>query len=281
MSITLPTLLMLALPGALLPMCSETAWSQSPTSDASKSDRDALLEFERIQSEFARGLSVYRAAWRKLDKTPEFRAAAEAGDDATIQRLRARLVPPDKEAYCARFLHLAGEQAGRTAATRSLTWIVFEMGRRPDLVKSSLDELRASHLQNAELSHLLENEKLLRVLPGEEILPFLHAVVEETSHTELEAAALCARSRFYLRTWSGRSPSDADKAAAKADFRRAAKLAKCSTVGLWAEGERFEEEHLQVGMPAPDIRGRDLNGEPMSLLDFRGKVVLLDFWGDW
>lgn len=38
---------------------------------------------------------------------------------------------------------------------------------------------------------------------------------------------------------------------------------------------------LNVGTPAPDILGLDLRGENMRLSDFRGKVVLLYFWGDW
>jgi cytochrome oxidase Cu insertion factor (SCO1/SenC/PrrC family) len=33
-----------------------------------------------------------------------------------------------------------------------------------------------------------------------------------------------------------------------------------------------------VGHPAPDIEGKDVDGKPMNLRDFRGKVVLLDFW---
>jgi hypothetical protein len=36
-----------------------------------------------------------------------------------------------------------------------------------------------------------------------------------------------------------------------------------------------------VGGPAPEIAGKDLDGKPMKLSDFRGKVVMLDFWGDW
>lgn len=36
-----------------------------------------------------------------------------------------------------------------------------------------------------------------------------------------------------------------------------------------------------VGQPAPDVVGDDLDGVPFRLSDFRGKVILLDFWGDW
>jgi peroxiredoxin len=38
---------------------------------------------------------------------------------------------------------------------------------------------------------------------------------------------------------------------------------------------------LQPGKIAPDIVGKDLDGKSMKLSDFRGKVVLLDFWGFW
>jgi hypothetical protein len=32
---------------------------------------------------------------------------------------------------------------------------------------------------------------------------------------------------------------------------------------------------------APEIEGEDLSAEPRRLSDFRGKVVVLDFWGHW
>ncbi len=37
----------------------------------------------------------------------------------------------------------------------------------------------------------------------------------------------------------------------------------------------------QVGQLAPDISGEDLDGVPFRLSDYRGKVILLDFWGHW
>lgn len=36
-----------------------------------------------------------------------------------------------------------------------------------------------------------------------------------------------------------------------------------------------------VGMMAPDISGPDIDGVDFKLSDYRGKVVMVDFWGDW
>lgn len=36
-----------------------------------------------------------------------------------------------------------------------------------------------------------------------------------------------------------------------------------------------------IGEMAPEITGIDLDGVEFKLSDYRGKVVLLDFWGDW
>jgi peroxiredoxin len=38
---------------------------------------------------------------------------------------------------------------------------------------------------------------------------------------------------------------------------------------------------LQIGMVAPDIAGVDTDGTNFKLSDYRGKVVVLDFWGFW
>ena len=41
------------------------------------------------------------------------------------------------------------------------------------------------------------------------------------------------------------------------------------------------EVGVGVGKLAPEIKGKDLDGVEFKLSDYRGKVVMLDFWGDW
>ncbi len=50
------------------------------------------------------------------------------------------------------------------------------------------------------------------------------------------------------------------------------------TVREKAEAELFQIRHLAVGKEVPDIVGEDQDGQRFKLSDYRGKVVLLDFW---
>jgi hypothetical protein len=36
-----------------------------------------------------------------------------------------------------------------------------------------------------------------------------------------------------------------------------------------------------VGEMAPDITGPDTDGTEFKLADYRGKIVMVDFWGNW
>lgn len=53
------------------------------------------------------------------------------------------------------------------------------------------------------------------------------------------------------------------------------------TIGQKIEGMVFERENLQIGMPVPEIEGEDVDGVEFKLSDYKGKVVMIDFWGDW
>ncbi len=54
-----------------------------------------------------------------------------------------------------------------------------------------------------------------------------------------------------------------------------------STLGEMSAGALFEAEHLQVGMAVPDIASVDETNAAFKLSDYKGKVVLVDFWGFW
>jgi peroxiredoxin len=53
------------------------------------------------------------------------------------------------------------------------------------------------------------------------------------------------------------------------------------TFGDLARGKLFALRHLSLGMKAPDITGRDIDGREFKLSEYRGRVVILTFSGTW
>jgi thiol-disulfide isomerase/thioredoxin len=53
------------------------------------------------------------------------------------------------------------------------------------------------------------------------------------------------------------------------------------TLSQVAESRLDEMLNLAVGNPAPEIEGPGLDGKPLKLSGYRGKVVVLVFWGTW
>jgi len=79
-------------------------------------------------------------------------------------------------------------------------------------------------------------------------------------------------------------PAEADKLAAQGEkyLTTAAELLKDNPEQKKeAESMLNALRHIRVGKTPPDIQGPDLDGKAFKLSDYRGKVVLLDFWGNW
>jgi thiol-disulfide isomerase/thioredoxin len=58
-------------------------------------------------------------------------------------------------------------------------------------------------------------------------------------------------------------------------------LSRRQTLGEVAQARLDEIYNLTVGKPAPEIDGVGMNGKPLKLSDYRGRVVVVVFWGSW
>ena len=55
----------------------------------------------------------------------------------------------------------------------------------------------------------------------------------------------------------------------------------CASQYGWGGGGPPAYAEVRIGKAAPDIEGEDLDGAKFKLSDYKGKVVVIDFWGDW
>jgi len=116
----------------------------------------------------------------------------------------------------------------------------------------------------------------------------LKQIIEKTTKPRVKAdagfavgQALAARADEL-----GDKPAEAEKVAAEAEKYLTAAVDQFGKEDLTDKKEAAERElkafrTLRVGKEAPEISGKDLDGKEFKLSDYRGKVVLLDFWGNW
>jgi len=116
----------------------------------------------------------------------------------------------------------------------------------------------------------------------------LRTLLEKDGQPEVQGVACLALAQSLKARAEGLPEEQAEKLRKESEqlFDRAAeKYADVkfgrSTVGARAKGELNELRSLGVGKVAPEIEGEDADSKKFKLSDYRGKVVLLDFWGNW
>jgi len=220
-------------------------------------------------------------------------------------------------ALAVKLLELAEKYPDDPIALEVLTQAVWQVNTTPwpvELVGEDTARPRAfeliqrNHIQSDKLGPLCQ-----RVSYGfcKEYEAFLRAVLAKNSHRDIRATACLSLGHFlynrlqridlckeqpdlakdfaalYGKEYIAQLlRQDRDKAIkdAEAVLEQAAesygdvKLPGGDTAAERAQAELFEIRNLSVGKEAPDIEGQDQDGRRFKLSDYRGKVVLLDFW---
>lgn len=181
--------------------------------------------------------------------------------------------------FLPQFQEAASKHDATEAAVPFLIWIVRN-GRVAEPVSTALDTLVKHHTSSLAIGPVLDIVPNLATYLGEDqCTKLLERVLAAGSPPELHARALLARATMVM-TRTTDAGEDARKAAAK-DLETARKLTKDPTLIAALSRSDTKERGLTVGDRLPDVAGFDLEGLPLRLSDYRGKVVVLDFWGDW
>ncbi len=194
-----------------------------------------------------------------------FRPAREA--QAKGEKFQLDWAKHPSVSFVPRFVAFAKEHPGTDAAAAALV-LVVQNTRVEAEQKAAKETLLRDHRDS-----LLIKSVVHGLEPDD-----LRALAEKSPHAEVRGHAM-------LRLADLNAQAGEEKEALA--LYRAVKE-KYGDVAWWrgtmggrADGAIYEIEHLGIGKVAPEIEGEDLDGKPMKLGDFRGKVVVLDFWGDW
>jgi hypothetical protein len=113
----------------------------------------------------------------------------------------------------------------------------------------------------------------------------LKTVFDKNPHPKVKATALLVlgnRQQLRRREWDLPETKYADVLSqAQQYFQRIVDDFADTPAAAQAKKELKDAEVRGIGKVTPEIAGEDIDGKEFKLSDYRGKVVLLDFWGHW
>lgn len=221
-----------------------------------------------------------RSPYRELQAEYEAAVAAhdkalrDAPDRAARKELRRQRVEP---LFWPRFEELAAGGNGR--AVLWLAQHVTKAGlgpsetkaRRAELFRALVRDHAAAPWFGEALGDLGRARRDLGIDWQREALA---RVAKVNPSKEVQAQALGS----LAQTWMGK---DGDEAEATSILARLSEEYPDTKPGKEAADKIYELQHLVVGKVAPDFAASTIDGYDFKLSDFRGKAVLLDFYGFW
>ncbi len=274
----------------------------SPALRAQDGSSAAAETFQVIQSEFESASQEWMASYNK---------AREGGADrAELSKMVASR--PNPKDYVARIKAIVTADATSADAGAASVWLITRGRVTGADLGFAMDVLAKHHMDSEEMETVMTSlsrnpapavsrfmAKALEGAQGDMLASALMASGEQLKSAASVARTLAAGTEEDLERYSGYYGREAAEVLKSADagayearavalFERliadeelSAVAFRRETMGAVAKRTLFELQNLSIGKVAPDIVGEDLDGTPMKLSDYRGKVVVLDFWGDW
>ena len=150
-------------------------------------------------------------------------------------------------------------------------------GGNKALIKECLNNLSGRFIQSPTLSrhmYMFGQSMYMTQDKPETIIPYLQKIRTTAKSREVQASAIYSMAEIV-----GRSASASDKK--RALYTELSTKYAETRYAKMGQSSLFELDNLQIGMVAPDFEIEDENGTKWKLSDYRGKVVVLDFWGFW
>jgi peroxiredoxin len=247
----------------LLLLSTVTILAQAPASPLATEIRAIIDEYE----------NSVRANTQKL---------IAAATEEEKNKFRASI--PSAGPYATKMMKLVQTNLDQPDVVKGVNWLVTGAAGFPE-GQEALKMLGTTFADRAGIAEAVKQMEY-HGLPAE---PVLKAVIEKNTHRDEKAAALYALGAIHFKNFD----ASADRVSAAASKSKALECFQ----QLYADYEDvtiqgfklsdtvakmfFEMTSLQVGCEAPEIEGKDADGVAFKLSDYRGKYVIVIFWGGW
>jgi hypothetical protein len=240
-------------------------WAQEPAEKKTRGEKEAAQE-------------RYEGLVREYEQAVTDRAKAFQQAKTDVERKSVLKMPPLPPRVAAGMLKLAEDYPKQPAALDAIVWIVRNASSSPESQKA-LEVFTRDHAKKGNLESLCLS---LAASGSEDGARLLRIITTANPHKEVKARASLSLAQCLMRSPHARSRKEAEDIleAVQKDYADVLSDGK-KTLGEAAKGLLFELRNLQIGMTAPEIEGADIDGKKFKLSDYRGKVVVLHFWGSW
>jgi hypothetical protein len=228
--------------------------AQQAAAKAPDSYQQIMQEYQKAQQAFN---EVYRAA----------------KDDAERHKIIDEKYPRPEQ-YAARLLAFAEKNPDDPSAIDSLVFVVSTV-RQGAAADKALDRLTGQYIGSEKLASVCQQ---LGYSGSPSAEAALVKVMEQSPHNGVKAQACYALGQYHLNQ---NNSAEAEKRFEEVIAKYGDVKSYRGTLGEAATAQLHEARNLVVGKVAPEIEGEDVDGKAFKLSDYRGKVVVLDFWGDW
>jgi hypothetical protein len=242
---------------------------------------DAQEQYDALEKTYNDAQAAFRTAFEALRESDDWKTAQEEGDRSSLQTMYEELEAVDDDAHAQKFLDAAKTYEGKATEVMFLQK-ALQMTRNGEIAGSAVEGLISRHLDSPAWEEVSLTWVYLSFSTPDRFDAFTDQVIENSKSDLVKAQVMYGKAQaIQYSVGRGEELSDESKAEVAELHAQVMKLAPNSIAAMEINGPKFEEENLQIGMTVPEMEGPDTAGENFKLSDYRGKVVLLDFWGDW
>lgn len=228
---------------------------------------DLQPEYDKLSQEFNKAQQEY------------FKPYREAKTEEESNKIELDPAKDPRKLFVPKFEDLAKRAKGTDVGCSCWTWVFSNAEPKGAAQQRAFDAIGGEYVTSPGLEGFVRNLGWMGQSIGQDkCTALLEKILAQSPHDAVRAAVLVTQASSVME--GGKASPDELKAA-RAKLERVQKEFGKTRYAAQAAGMIFEAEHLQIGMEAPDFEAVDQDGKAWKLSDYRGKVVVVDFWGYW